>query len=188
MVPQSGGEAIEIERDRAEVHANLALALIAEGQADEAIGHLSKAVRINPDLADAHYNLALALEDRGRAAEAADHYTIALRQRPEWPMALIRLARIRATAVAADLRNGDEAVRLAAHACRLTNRQEPAFLDTLAAAYAEAGRFPEAVAALKEAIALAASSGHGDDVAELQGRLPFYEAGRPWREAEKKTE
>ena len=42
------------------------------------------------------------------------------------------------------VRNGSEAVRLAERAVQLTGAREPTLLDTLAAAYAEAGRFQEA--------------------------------------------
>ena len=57
------------------------------------------------------------------------------------------------------------------------------FLDTLAAAYAEAGRFPEAQTTLEGAISQAESRGMEDFVRESTVRLEGYKAGRPYRES-----
>ena len=69
--------------------------------------------------------------------------------------ALNNLAWVLATSPKAELRNGAEAVRLAERACELTHYGEPLFIGTLAAAYAEAGRFPEAVTTAEKAEQLA---------------------------------
>ena len=76
--------------------------------------------------------------------------------------------------------NGTEAVRLAERACGLTERRIPALLDTLAAAYAEAGNFPRAISAADEALNRARSSGDNDAVklsesilASLRNNLPY---------------
>jgi hypothetical protein len=58
-----------------------------------------------------------------------------------------------------ELRNGAEAVRLAEHACELTHYGEPLFIGTLAAAYAESSRFPEAVTTAEKAEQLATAAG-----------------------------
>ena len=57
------------------------------------------------------------------------------------------------------LRNGAEAVRLAERACELSEHREPVMLGTLAAAYAEAGRFGDAVKTAEKARDLAAATG-----------------------------
>jgi len=79
-------------------------------------------------------------------------------------------------------RNGPEAVRLASRAADLTSQKHYAALDTLSAAYAEAGRFPEAVETAKKALDLASASGQTNLSAEIQKRLQLYEAGRAYRE------
>jgi Flp pilus assembly protein TadD len=79
------------------------------------------------------------------------------------------------------VRNAARAVELGERAVRLTSRQDPLSLDTLAAAYAEAGRFDDAAATVREALALSARRGTVDR--ELADRLPLYASGRPFRES-----
>ena len=82
-----------------------------------------------------------------RAREAAEEYRQALRLRPDWPELLNNLAWLLAIHPEPGVRNGVEAVALAERACRSTGNTNTSLLATLAAAYAEAGRYPEAVAA-----------------------------------------
>jgi hypothetical protein len=74
---------------------------------------------------------------------------------------------------------------VAERGCQLSGNKDPAFLGALAAAYAEVGRFQEAVAAARKAEALAASLGYQQDVAQLRAQLQLYEAGQPYH-AERK--
>jgi hypothetical protein len=74
---------------------------------------------------------------------------------------LNNLAWILATCPIAALRNGDEAVQLAAHACKLT-RDTPVYMGTLAAAYAEAGDFSKALTTAQEARSAAEQKGEKD--------------------------
>ncbi len=92
--------------------------------------------------------------------------------------ALNGYAWLRATSSAAGVRNGELALAQAQQAVAL--EQNAAYLDTLAAAYAELGQFDEALATQREALALAA----GDEalVQELNRHLGAYAQGRPWRE------
>jgi hypothetical protein len=80
------------------------------------------------------------------------------------------------------VRDGKEAVRLAEQACELTGHKRPLFLGTLSAAYAEAGRFDEAVETATQAEALARAAGYetlaerDKHLAELfRSRQPFHE-------------
>ena len=90
--------------------------------------------------------------------------------------------RLLATQPEAQFRNGPEAVRLAAHAVALTKTNNPGALDTLGAAYAEAGRFPEAAATAQTAAELAAAAGQAPLAAEIQKRRQAYQARQPFRE------
>jgi Flp pilus assembly protein TadD len=125
----------------------------------------------------------MALAKAGRAQEAAAEYREALALRPNWPEALNRLARLRATFADPRFRNGAESVALAAQACRLTRRANADYLDTLAAACAEAGRFADAVAVAEEARTLAASQGNKALAAAIDLRLALYRTGQPYHEA-----
>ncbi len=72
---------------------------------------------------------------------------------------------------------------MAERAVRLSGGREPAVLDALAAAYAETGRFKEAAATARRALALAAEARQQPVVQALQARIALYEAGKPLRTA-----
>jgi hypothetical protein len=80
------------------------------------------------------------------------------------------------------LRNGAEAVRLAERACELTHHGQPLFMGTLAAAYAECGRFPEAVTTAEKAEQLATTAGLAAVAAKNRQLLELYRAGKPYHE------
>ena len=132
-------------------HCWLGKSLAAQGKLDEARAEFDEAVREDPSNAEGHYELAVALSMRQEAAGAVAHYRSALRFSPDDPRALNNLAWILAANSRPEIRDGAEAVRLAEHACQITHDSEPLFLGTLAAAYAEAGRFDEAVATAQHA-------------------------------------
>ena len=90
-----------------------------------------------------------------------------------------------ATSADPEARDGAAAVRFAEKAVSLTERKDPNLLDTLAAAYAEAGRFDQAVTVQLEAITLLKdTAGDGNPDARLgayEGRLELYRRHRPYR-------
>ena len=56
-------------------------------------------------------------------------------------------------------------------------------LEALAAAYAEAGRFAEALATAQRALQLAEAQSNGVLAEALGSQLKFYQAGAPYRDA-----
>jgi hypothetical protein len=64
----------------------------------------------------------------------------------------------------------------------LTHYGEPLFVGTLAAAYAEAGRFPEAVTTAEKAEQLATSAGLKKVAEKNQQLLELYRTGKPYHE------
>ena len=118
----------------------------------------------------------------GRLAEASGHFREAVRLKPDRPAPLNDLAWILATCADADVRDASEAVELAERASELTGHKDAAILDTLAAAYAEAGRFDQAVTTARAAITLAGKV-QAKELAEAIGkRLELYRQERPYRE------
>ena len=118
--------------------------------------------------------------ERGNHGQAVAAYEELLERDPDDQMALNGLAWLLATSPDASLRDGKRAIELAAGACEWSNWSEPSFLDTLAAAYAEAGDFAHAVAMQNKAIAsLPAGSA---DVSDYRERLQLYQNKKPYRE------
>ena len=89
-----------------------------------------------------------------------------------------------ATSQDADLRNGPRAVQLAERACELTHFNQITLVGTLAAAYAEAGRFQEAIATGEKACTLAAQSGQPALLEKNRQLLELYRSGKAYRETE----
>jgi len=78
--------------------------------------------------------------------------------------------------------NGAKAVELATTANELTQYKQPAYLDTLAAAYAAAGSFSEAIKAARQALELARHTGKIDLARDIQTRLSLYQQGRAYQD------
>jgi hypothetical protein len=136
----------------------------------------------NPDSTMVHNNLGILLENQGRIEEALEHYHQAIQINPNDREALNNLALLLAASPRAEFRNGAEAVRLAERACELTHYGKPVPIGTLAAAYAECGRFPEAVTMAEKAEQLATTAGLTAVAAKNRQLLELYRAGKPYRE------
>ncbi len=175
-------KALEIKPDDAEAHVNLGNALVGRGQTDEALTHYRQALDIKPAFADAHDGLGVALSCLGRHSEALAQYRQALEIKPDDAEAHNNLAWLRATCPLASLRNGAEAIEHAQRADRLCGGQRSDVLDSLAAAYAEAGWFPEALAVARKALDLAVRQNKQALASGLRARIARYEAGKPYRE------
>jgi Flp pilus assembly protein TadD len=175
-------KAVELKGDSTEAHNNLGVALVQAGRLDEAITNFRMVLQLNPDSAEARNNLGVALVQAGRFAEAIPHFQKVLAANPDNLAVLNHTAWVLATCRDASVRNGAEAVKLAERAVQLSRAQEPAFLDTLAAAYAEAGRFSEAVETARRGLALAAQQNNQPLAEALKARVALYESKAPFRE------
>ncbi len=172
---------VELQPDLAEAHNTLGAALGRRGRFDEAIRHCERALAIKPDFAGAHYNLGVTLAGCGRLDEAIVHYRKALKIKPDFAVVCNNLAWVLATCPRASVRNGAEAVGLARRAVQLSNGREPGFLDTLAAAYAEVGRFPEAVQTARKALDLATQQNKPALAESIRAKIPLYKAADAFR-------
>jgi protein O-mannosyl-transferase len=136
----------------------------------------------NPACWLAHDNLGIILLARGEIAEARAHFLRALEIKPDNVEVANNLAWVLATCPVASLRNSAEAVEIARRANRLSGGNRASVLDTLAAAYAEAGRFAEAVQTARKALELAVQQNNQPLVDALPARIALYEAGKPFRQ------
>src|SRR5439155_5213644 len=132
-----------------------------------------------PRLVQTHALLGSALSMKGMKEEAVEEYKVALRINPDEVLALNDLAWILATDSDDRLRNGSEAVTLAERACQLSDFKEPLIVGTLAAAYAEAGRFEEAVRTGEKAKGMAEKAGNKELAAKNEELLKLYREGKP---------
>ncbi len=153
-------EALRIRPGFDATHHNLGHAFLGAGALRDATNHLAEAVRLNPLNAPARFQLGLALVALGEARNALPHYRHVRNLVPNDPIVANELAWLLSTHPDDQVRNADEALPLAVHACELTGYREPATLATLAAAYANAGRFDEAVKIAERAVAQAEASGN----------------------------
>src|SRR5262249_13818751 len=136
-------------------HNNLANILYRDGNPRDAISHYQTAVSADPSNAEAHCAYARVLTETSNPRLAIDEYRAALATRPDWVPCLINFSWLVSAHEDASIRAPQEAVGLAERAATLTNRQDSAALDALAAAYAAAGRFDDAVGTGSAALALA---------------------------------
>jgi tetratricopeptide (TPR) repeat protein len=169
---------LQTDPDNAEAHFNLANTLMQMGKVDEAIPEYQMTLKIIPDDASVHFNLAIALLRENRAEEAIVQYQQALKLSPTDPTFQGGLAWLLATCSKASLRNGSEAVELARRANESTGGENPIILHTLAAAYAEAGQFSEAVETARHALRLAEAQSNPGLAAAIQSEMKFYQAGK----------
>jgi tetratricopeptide (TPR) repeat protein len=168
--------ALRLTPDFVAAQKSLGQALKSEGEWDEAAAVLTAALRLDPGNADIHHELARVEQKRGNIAAALQHYREALALGPD-EMVYNNLAWLYATHRNASVRDVAQAVALATRAAELTEFRNPNVLDTLAAAYASAGRFDEAMATTTRAIELAEAAGERDLAGVLNERLQLYRSG-----------
>ena len=160
----------------------LGVALARKGDAIGAFNQLAYAVLIKPEWteasADLHRQL-LALVNSPAAAKLLHQAAFSV---PDSTGALDELAWIFATHPNDELRDGNEAVLLAEHACAATKRTDAMLLATLAAAYAETGNFGQAINTIQESLSKARSTGNADAIALSERLLASFQSNAPIRE------
>ncbi len=182
----SSKPALESNPDDPKAHYNLGIVLFQKGGVDEAIAHFRKAQEIQPGFAEARNNLGVALLQKGLVDEAVVQFQKALEIRPGFADAADNLgdaAWLLATSPDTSIRNGPKALALARQLDRLSGGNNPAILDTLAAACAESGQFPGAVDAAQRALTLALSQNNTALADTLRQHIKLFQAGSPLHSA-----
>jgi hypothetical protein len=137
---------------------------------------------LRPEVEQAHAQLRQILLSLAKEPDGLQQLRDIAANAPDSPRMLDELAWLLATYPDSRSRDGSEAVRLAEHACDLTGRKIPALLDTLAAAYAEAGDFQHGINVAKEALNRAGSSGDNDAVKLSESILASLHENIPYRQ------
>ena len=183
--------AIQIKPDFTDAHYNLGVAFDARHQTDAAIREFQATTRLQPNFAEGHYNLGLALFNRGRIGEAMSEYHEAVRLDAKFAdgfngfcslLDLNNLAWTLATSPDASARDGARAVSLGESVCEQTQYHVTVFVGTLAAAYAEAGRFDEAIVTGQKACALASQFGDLEHLKKNQELVSRYQSNQAYRD------
>jgi tetratricopeptide (TPR) repeat protein len=175
-------KAIEVAPDNAKVRINLANILTAQGRWNEAIEQYQQALKQMPDSIHAHNQLGLLLQKRGEFKAAIAQFQKVLELDPRHVTAYNNLAWLLATCPENSSRDGKKAVDLAQQAVQLSVGNSPEILDTLAAAYAEAGRFPKAIETARQALDLSTAQNNKPLAEVIQNQILLFEANSPYRE------
>ena len=173
--------ALRIQPNFVRAHVLLGGVLQAEGKLKEATVHFQQAVSLDADHAIGQFSLGSALSGQGQFERALNHLRTASHLKPEWSVPLNDAAWLLATCPQTELQDATEAVRLAERAVQLTAGQNVEMLDTLAVAYAAAGRFDTAIEVARDAIALAKVFGDEKLAQEVDSRLKLFKQSRPYR-------
>jgi protein O-mannosyl-transferase len=170
--------ALKLQPHNAQTHKLYSNLLAHEGKSAAAVYHLQLAALFKPDV-ETLMQLASISYATGDPHRAVAYLRQAVALTPD-PRALNNLAWILATCPDSSVRNGREAVIYALAACKMAAFRQPGMVGTLAAAYAEAGQFPQAVTMAATAIKIANDSGNAQFAAQNRQMLLLYQAGKPY--------
>jgi protein O-mannosyl-transferase len=176
-------EAVKEQPNYPEAYYLLGNDLLQKGRVDDAITAYEQALKNRPKYPEVENNIGLALLQKGRPSEAIAHWQNALAGQPDSVDSLNNLAWILATFPESWLRNGRQALALAERANQLSRDNNPAILRTLAAAYAENGRFTEAKVTAERGLQLANAQENPALANILEGDLARYRRNAPVRTA-----
>jgi len=174
--------AADLRPDNSPAHENLAKALLQKGRVADALVHYRKLLELQPDNIEVHNIVGTVLAQQGRVREGAEEWQKVLMIEPDNGNAMSNLAWVFATSPDQSLRDGGRAVQLAEQAVRLSGDRIPILFRTLAAAYAENGRFSEAIQTAQQGIELANSQGNVGLANDLQGNIALYQERQPLRD------
>ncbi len=174
--------ALRLEPDFAAAHAKLGGLLAARGRFDEAAAHVLRALELDPGDVETLRSLAIVRTLQGRVADGIAAYGEILKSTPRDLDALNNIAWIRATHAEAVHRDGTQAVRYAELARDSAAEENDVLCSTLAAAYAEAGRYDDAVRVASRAVEIARARGDERGASNFESQLSLYRAGRPFHQ------
>lgn len=164
------------------IHNNLGSTLRSQQKFDKSISQYRRALYLKPDYYIAHYNLGLTLAITKQQDEALKHLREAVRLKPNHPEILRSIAWVLVVNSDANAESKQWSIHLAEQALKLTNFENVAILDTLAAAYAAVGQFDNATLVANKAFALASTDSEYEFANQIQRRLELYKQAKPYHE------
>ncbi len=133
--------AVDLRPANSPAHENLAKALLQKGRLADALVHYRKLLDLQPDNMEVHNIVGTVLVQQGSVQEGVEEWQKVLSVEPDNGNAMSNLAWVFATSPDQSIRNGAKAVQLAEQAVRISGGRIAILFRTLAAAYAENGRF-----------------------------------------------
>jgi protein O-mannosyl-transferase len=176
-------EAVQEQPNYPQAYCLLGNDLLQKARVDDAIAAYEQALKSRPTYPEVENNIGLALVQKGRPSEAIAHWQNALAGQSDSVDSLNNLAWVLATFPENWIRNRKQALALAERANQLSGDNNPAILRTLAAAYAENGRFTEARVTAERGLQLANAQENLALVNIFEGDLARYRANAPVRTA-----
>jgi tetratricopeptide (TPR) repeat protein/MFS family permease len=164
-----------------EMYSGLGMTYEQKGNLALAEINYKKALTIKPDYEPTLTNLGNVLLKQGKLDAAIQNFNKAIELKPDRVEVLNILSRLLVTVGEVSIQEANRAIELAERACELTGYKNPEFLETLAVAYAAAGRFDDAVKTAQQAIDVAKTIGREDLRNEIQRWLELYKAGQLYR-------
>jgi tetratricopeptide (TPR) repeat protein len=176
-------EAIRVDQKLAQAYYGRAHIYCKKGEFDKAIGDYTQAIRFHPKDADGYYRRGMIYADKGEFGKAIADCEESIRLDPNNALACNATAWLQATCPDPRFRDRKGAIENAKRACELTGEKDDAYIDTLAAAYAENGDFQNACKWQTRAIELTKDEQYKK---EYRSRLQLFEKRQPYREEKKK--
>mgnify|MGYP006277403943 CR=1 FL=1 len=153
----------------------IGIILARKGDSDKAQEAFEKVVEIDPEHTESYYYLGMIYAGREETEKSIEMLKRSLEVRPDWPVAENELAWIYAIHPDDSIRNGKKALHWAQKATQHTRFKNASYLDTLAAAYAECGRYEDAINTAKKALQLI-SDKDSSLASEIEQRLQAYQS------------
>jgi tetratricopeptide (TPR) repeat protein len=180
LVPEANAAGDKLDKLAVEAVGFAGLALGRSGRHEEAVALLARATKAMPTRADLRLGWAGALVGSGRDAEAVKVLQQGLDLNPRAGRIALQLTLLLSTSAQDAVRDGQRAVRLGEQWVRSTQGRRAAVLDALACAYAEVGRYPDAVRVAQRALAIASEGDRSELAASISQHLEHFRQGKPY--------
>lgn len=173
-------EALRLSPKNATIYVTRGVSFADQGDFEKALADFNEALRLRPDDLPARGNRGRVYLQKGDYERALADFQEALRLDPSSVAGLHNLCSLRVTCPKDDIRNGKEAVEYAKRLGEITHWKVPTDLTLMAAAYAEAGDFEEAVQWQEKY--LKTPNLNKKETTDASIYLAFYKGHRTWHE------